>query len=80
MGLPASKEVDATTFLGKRADNKVFLDALNYAVPFETYRYGAEFNVELREQLDVLWLNETTVDDAAAAIDEAAVSILSGDK
>lgn len=80
MGLPASKEVDATTFLGKREDNKVFLEALTYAVPFETYRYGAEFNVELQEQLNVLWLNETTVDEAAAAIDEAAVSILSGDK
>lgn len=80
MGLPASREVDTEAFVAQRADNQVFLDMLEYAVPFETYRYGAEFNVELRQQLDVLWLNETTVDDAAAAIDQAAVSILSGDK
>ena len=80
MGLPASKEVDTAAFVAQRADNQVFLDSLNYALPFETYQYGAEFNVELREQLDALWLNETTVDDAAAAIDAAAELILAGDK
>lgn len=80
MGLPASKEVNTAAFVAQRADNQVFLDALNYAAPFETYQYGAEFNVELREQLDALWLNETTVDDAAAAIDAAAEFILAGDK
>ena len=64
----------------QRADNQVFVDILAYAVPFETNLYGAEFNNELRTQLEALWLNETTVDEVAASIDAEAELILAGDK
>ena len=80
MGMPASKEVNTDSFVGKRADNQVFVDALSYAVPFETNIYGAEFNNELKEQLEALWLNQASVDDVTAAFDEAAELILEGDK
>lgn len=80
MGLPASKDVDISKFVAERPDNQVFVDTLNYAVPFETNQYGAEFNNELKTQLESLWLGETTVDEVAAAIDEAENFILMGDK
>lgn len=80
MGLPASKDVDTTAFVAKRADNQVFVDTLTYAVPFETNLYGAEFNNELKTQLEALWLDQATVDEVAASIDAAAEFILMGDK
>ena len=80
MGLPASKDVDTSAFVAKRADNQVFVDTLTYAVPFETNLYGAEFNNEVKTQLEALWLDQTTVDEVAASIDTAAEFILMGDK
>ena len=80
MGMPASKDVDTSGFVAQRADNQVFVDILAYAIPFETNLYGAEFNNELRTQLEALWLNETTVDEVAASIDAEAELILAGDK
>lgn len=80
MGLPASKDVDTSAFVAKRPDNQVFVDTLTYAVPFETNPFGAEFNSELKTQLEALWLNQTTVDEVAVSVDAAAESILMGDK
>jgi multiple sugar transport system substrate-binding protein len=64
MGLPASMDVDITDFVNKRPDNKVFIDALEYTVPFETFLNGAEFYKILRDEGERLWLDEATVDEA----------------
>jgi len=80
MGMPASKDVDTTAFVSKRADNQVFVDVLSYAAPFETNKYGAEFNTEMMAQLEALWLDQATVDEVAESADAACNFILAGDK
>lgn len=80
MGMPASKDVDTTAFVSKRADNQVFVDVLSYALPFETNKHGAEFNTEMKAQLEALWLDQVTVDEVAASVDAACNFLLSGDK
>ena len=80
MGLPASKLVDTKTFVAESPYNQIFIDSLNYAVPFETYQYGAEFNEILKKELEPLWLGTTTVDGATKAIDQSAAQVLKGNK
>lgn len=79
LGLPASKLVDTTAFLAANPYNKHFIDSLGYAVPFEVYVYGSQFYEQIfKPELELLWTNQTTVDKAAAAIDEKGNKVLSG--
>lgn len=80
MGLPASKEVDTTAFIAKRADFQVFVDQLSYAVPYETYVYGAEISAMINEMFEPLWLGQASADEVCEAAHEEAISILTGDK
>lgn len=78
MGLPANKSVDTTAFIQKNPANKYFIDALNYATPFETSQYGSQYNTVMQNDLEPLWLGKTTVKDATANIDRDTADILAG--
>lgn len=78
MGLPATKEVNTDQFLASNPDKKYLLQSLEYAVPFRTLVYGADFYTSMKKELELVWLNQKTVDEAAAAIDAAAGDILAG--
>lgn len=78
MGLPANKSVDTTAFIQKNPANKYFIDALNYATPFETSQYGSQYNTVMQKDLEPLWLGKTTVKDATANIDRDTADILAG--
>lgn len=80
MGLPASKEVDTKTFLGQHPDHKYLMQSLEYAVPFRTLVYGADFYGLVGKELEMVWLNQKTVDQATAAIEAKAADILAGKK
>lgn len=65
MGLPASKDVDTSEFVSKRPDNHVFIEGLDYTVPFETFVNGAQFYTIFKEEGEKLWLDEADVDKVA---------------
>lgn len=76
MGLPGSKAVDTKAFLAENKYNKIFLDSLNYAVPFEAMEYGAEFYAQFTKELEKLWIDQTTVEKAVQSLDQKAAGIL----
>ncbi|HHV83499.1 MAG TPA: sugar ABC transporter substrate-binding protein [Tepidanaerobacter syntrophicus] len=81
LGLPASKLVDTSAFIAKNSYYRHFIDSLSYAVPFEVYVYGSQFYEQVfKPELELLWTNQTTVDKAAAAIDEKGNKVLSGEQ
>jgi len=80
MGLPATQDVDTGTFLTAHPDNRVFLEALGYSVPFPTPIYGADFNAEVTKQFDLMWLGDKTVEEAVAEVEKVAPNLLSGKK
>lgn len=77
MGLPASKDVDISSFLSQRPDNKVLVDALSYSIPFQTLANGAEYYTLTKKDLELVWLGQKSVDEAMKDIDSKATSILS---
>lgn len=80
MGLPASKDVDATAFVNARPDNKYFIESLAYSEPFPTPLYGVDFFKLVEKEFDLMWLGEKTVEDAVNAIGKNAANVLSGEK
>ncbi|GGD77304.1 ABC transporter substrate-binding protein [Paenibacillus nasutitermitis] len=80
MGLPAAKDVDTAAFLSTHEDNKYFIEALDYSVPFPTPLYGADFALEVTKQFDLMWLGEASVEDAVAKVEKAAPNLLAGKK
>lgn len=75
MGLPASMDVDTTEFINKRPDNHVFIDGLEYTVPFETFVNGAQFYTIFKQEGEKLWLNEATVDEVVNSIEKKAADL-----
>jgi len=78
MGLPASKDVDVKGFLQQRPDNKSLTDALAYSIPFQTFENSAKYYDLVKNNLDLVWLGEKSVDAAADEIDKNAKDVLSG--
>lgn len=76
MGLPASKDVDTTEFIGKRPDNKYLVDALSYSIPFQSLANGAEYYDLVKKNLEFVWLNEKSVEEVTKEIDLKAKDIL----
>ena len=70
MGLPASKEVDTSSFRDARPDNKYLLDSLTYAVPFKTMLNADDYYTVWEEEMENLWSNAKSVEEIAAAIDK----------
>lgn len=80
MGLPGSKEVGTEKFVAEHPGNKYLVESLEYAVPFRTLVYGADFYNMWKQELEFLWLNQKSVDEVAAAIEAKAPDILAGKK
>ena len=78
MGLPANKSVDTTKFLATHPDNKYLMQSLDYAVPFRTLVYGADFYNMVRKELEPVWLNQKSINDAVASMEAKAGDILAG--
>lgn len=78
LGLAANKKVNTSTFLSQNSDNKYLLNSLTYATPFRTLVYGADFYNLVDTQLEPVWLNQKSVDDAVTAIQAKAPDILAG--
>lgn len=78
MGLPASKDVDVSGFLQSRPDNKALVDALAYSIPFQTFENSAKYYDLVKNNLDLVWLGEKSVDAATEEIDKNAKAVLAG--
>ena len=58
MGLPGSKTADVSEFLGEHEYNKYFYEALEYAIPYPTARYGAAYQTLFESLMPIIWDNE----------------------
>jgi multiple sugar transport system substrate-binding protein len=80
MGLPASKDVDTSAFAQKHQDNKYLIDSLAYSKPFPSPLYGPDFFKLVQQEFDLMWLGQKSVEDAVAAVEQAAPNVLAGKK
>jgi multiple sugar transport system substrate-binding protein len=80
MGLPASKNVDTSSFLRKRPDFKYLIESLSYSVPFPSPLYGPDFFRVVQTEFDLMWLGQRSVEDAVAAVEKVAPNVLAGKK
>lgn len=58
MGLPGSKTSDVTEFLSENDYNKYFYEALDYAIPYPTARYGAAYQALFESLMPKIWDNK----------------------
>lgn len=68
MGLPGSKSADVTEFLAEQPYNKYFYDALDYAMPYPTARYGAAYQTLFVSLMPKVWDNADV--DVKAELEE----------
>ena len=78
MGLPARKDVDVSTFVKARPDNKYFIDSLAESKPFPAPLRGVDFFKLIEKEFDMMWLGERSVDDAVRAVEKKAADVLAG--
>lgn len=78
MGLPASKQVDTAQFLAARPDNKHLIESIEYAEPFRTALYGANYYKIWSEEMEFLFAQQKSVADVAAAIEKKGNDALAG--
>lgn len=76
-GLPASLDVDTSTFEAERPYNKYYIDALDTAVPYPVNKNGSSFQNMFELECERLWTGVTMPEEFEITVDEQSESILS---
>lgn len=79
IGQSALQSVDSAKFLTPPpASKKYFLDAFKDAQPYPTFVGSKEFFALMQKELDLVWNGQRPLEEAIAAIEKQAPSILGG--